>query len=678
MSEANNPQLSPEVLQRLQMFVNAYEKGTAQRKAMFINANGEHEEHVTQHWKDALASYFQREVRVSSERVNYRTTRTTFSLQLSDASRCEAITFLASHFDRTLDQILSNIKDCANDAVQRKKSANGRAGLVFLPLFLLAMLIAILKDQPFYHHLQATGALLPIGLGLLCLLAFAIVLMCARSSALRRAAKKAGNPQETLESFCDVYAAGVFQNASRPAMGVCAAMLAGVGIFAYIRSLPPPLEERVKDTATGYNSTVPVSALDSLLLKNGQLDEAAVKALKQTLDGFPAGSEHALQLAVYAALRTDAGYPDGDAQQALDAQLAALNLSEFAADSNLKLLEDIVRLLPGTRDPLYDRWLATGNPKRPTMATTFGQWWKADALDVKVDRAAEAAARGLSGDNFLEAALTEADLPGLRTLLDSATEPARITLLARALAGPLRDPAEIVPLLYQLRQRGVSLAETFPEGLVISLDLEHLNLSHNKDNWEYQRPDGDRYLILSRTEHNEPKEQKLRQPADNYDAHNKADPDIYTVRVETAYMDRVPLDHMPAAWEECDILIVADMTFMRESTITRTSTTTGKSYSKTVSYYPTYGRLYRIIMAERDGIIPLPAYNYKYVRPDSVSSKNSSMAYLIDLEISSKYLAKADDRWTGQQLNAVLDALEKADWSNMMFLLLQYSQENAA
>ena len=54
------------------------------------------------------------------------------------------------------------------------------------------------------------------------------------------------------------------------------------------------------------------------------------------------------------------------------------------------------------------------------------------------------------------------------------------------------------------------------------------------------------------------------------------------------------------------------------------------------------------------------------------------MAYLIDLEISSKYLAKADDRWTGQQLNAVLDALEKADWSNMMFLLLQYSQENAA
>ena len=676
MSEQNSAP-NPEMLQRVLLFADAYQKGTEQRKAMFINANSDHEDNVKAHWKDALTAYFKRDIRVTSQQINYRTTRTTFSLSLSDSVRCTAIRFLASHFDWPLDQVLQRVKNSAEQAVQDKKSAHGRWGLIFLPLFLLLPLYAWLND----HAVTRNGSMaVPITLLLAGLIFLAVVLLTARGAKLKNTFKNATDPGEALETACDVCAAGPFRNASKALLAVSAAVIVGAGGLMVYRNLPPSLDIQVQDVVTGYNSSVPTEQLDRLLVKNGTLIPEGVETIQKSMVHLQSRPDHRLQLAVYANERVSAGYPEEEARLLLTDEIGKIILSNQKSDTERKLLTQMLEKVPWSISPLFDCWLTTGNKDDADMTAVIGGGLRPLKMTEKLDYARRAQAAGMPYDALLAVALTDEEITQLREQVYAETDPGALLFLARIYGESQTDPAIVVPLLSYVRQQGLKLGNVFPSGIQVSMNLEPLNLSHKDDDVDLQLPQVCKYLALTRTEKIEPLEHKFSQPSSTYDGNDKKNPDNFTVTVNTAMMDRLPDANFPATLDDCTMLIVSDMCFVYDGCITETTTTTySRSTSRnstSVFYYPTYARVYRIIIAERESVLPQYTAASLVVNSEEVRSMRSSNTWTLQSEIRSKYLAKPNNTWASQTLDTLATGMDQASWNSVLYYLMYLNTDS--
>ena len=197
-------QTNPEALRRVRLFAEAYRQGGSQRA---LAADEEHEENVRKYWRHALTACLERNV------------GTARSHEISDPMRCEAIRFLAAHFDWPLDRMLSEISRCDERAVQAAKNGNAQWSWIFLALMIMAAAAGAARLRP---------ELLPVLLmaGVLSVLGF--FLLTSRSSRLRRTVRQDGYSVKTMEDCCDICAAGAFQNMNRGAMAFCAAVYTGL------------------------------------------------------------------------------------------------------------------------------------------------------------------------------------------------------------------------------------------------------------------------------------------------------------------------------------------------------------------------------------------------------------------------------------------------------------------
>ena len=126
-------QTNPEALRRVRLFAEAYRQGGSQRA---LAADEEHEENVRKYWRHALTACLERNV------------GTARSHEISDPMRCEAIRFLAAHFDWPLDRMLSEISRCDARAVQAAKSGNAQWSWIFLALMIMAAAAGAARLRP--------------------------------------------------------------------------------------------------------------------------------------------------------------------------------------------------------------------------------------------------------------------------------------------------------------------------------------------------------------------------------------------------------------------------------------------------------------------------------------------------------------------------------------------------
>ena len=323
MSE--NPSVSEEALRQARLYADAYQLGISRRTA----ANQRHEDRVRTHWEAALTEFFRRAAAVPREEQH-----------------AAGITFLAAHFEWPLTEAIQKVSDISGEAQKPRRPALWR--WLLAALLLAAPFVLPGRPPMLLFRLRLTSLIrwwpneaLPVWLAIVPLL----LLVFARPLRLWLISWK--KPLYTQpETYCDALSVGPVRNLCKRALAVWLAALVGVAAWQNLPSPVPGLAQQVRDTARGYNHTVPVKALDELLLQDGALSDEGIAALRTALDTFSPGTEHALQLAAYMCLRADAGFPEEEGRTTLRQQLDAIDFTEFYSSSNLALLADIRRLLP--------------------------------------------------------------------------------------------------------------------------------------------------------------------------------------------------------------------------------------------------------------------------------------------------------------------------------------------
>ena len=219
-----------------------------------------------------------------------------------------------------------------------------------------------------------------------------------------------------------------------------------------------------------------------------------------------------------------------------------------------------------------------------------------------------------------------------------------------------RSPGDILPVLRQLKEKGLRLGEVYPGGIEVDMDLGELN--PGREEGDLILPGEGRILILSRTEINEPFQQLSKQPSAGHDGHDKNDPGVFTVRIDTAAMDRLPAERVPASPEDCGLLIVSDMTFAYCGCIN--GTVHSKSGPATAAFFPAYQRRWRLLVAGRGS---------GHFTWDEMTAGNAETATAVEIRsvadlfiTGSKYLPREDRTWADARLSALLDAFDEAGW----------------
>ena len=265
-------------------------------------------------------------------------------------------------------------------------------------------------------------------------------------------------------------------------------------------------------------------------------------------------------------------------------------------------------------------------------------------------------------------ALTDEEINDLREYISTESDPENLALLAGTYVGTVKTPEAIIPVLYRLRATGISLGEVFPEGIEVAMDLEPMNYSHANDKKAIAPiPAVEKFVILRRTEKAEPLESLRRKPEDGYDAHDKTKAENFDVLIEAGCMDRLPLEHFPASFDECTMLIVGDMTFEPNGYYQQRLAS-----GTTISLYtPRYARMYRLMIVQKDGIVPIHMFAGLMIK--NAELKQNVSYPEVYLQLPANYLPKARTAWIDQQLDACLARYEETGWHTLEMMLKQQS-----
>ena len=381
---------------------------------------------------------------------------------------------------------------------------------------------------------------------------------------------------------------------------IAAVILSVAAGFFLLRSVLSP-ERKIAQIMTRYTFDTQIMDLDEALLRDGRLTEGSCAAISRAMDRYDAGSDEAVRLAIYAVIRVPHGYPEEEARRRLTEQAAAIDPSKYYGSGTL---ETLFREAPWALDLLFDRYARADGHSARSMLNTIAKNSGGLPLTRRVEMALSVENKDLTALEFLTASLTEDDLPGLRAMLTLSTDPEQLSLCAQALAEQPNQPEDIVPILAHLRQQGVSVAELFPQGIRLNTDLSPLNRSDGIPEGGDPLPPDSRFLIISRTEGEVKAEELSAQPDDGYSCHNKEDPSTFDVRLETAWMDRTHPEQMPETYADCEWFVVLDQQYVCGGFLTdlRDYATGHTEYGR--YFYPIYGSLSRLVLVERDGLVP--------------------------------------------------------------------------
>lgn len=183
----------------------------------------------------------------------------------------------------------------------------------------------------------------------------------------------------------------------------------------------------------------------------------------------------------------------------------------------------------------------------------------------------------------------------------SKTSPEHRSALAAVFAEAFTETPDKLAFVRECSALGIKPSEVYPKGILLDGDFSRVASRE----FSGELPAENTLLIVSRTEKPEPQDGETyylgeygfemneeamdqlmsasieelssgisygrynRSPkfTEDYDGNDKSDPANYTVRIETAYMDKIPAENLPASLEECGYFILLDSLYRFDHTI---------------------------------------------------------------------------------------------------------------
>ena len=376
-------------------------------------------------------------------------------------------------------------------------------------------------------------------------------------------------------------------------------LAAGAGI--YLLTVLSSQDKHVNDALNRILWADVVDDLNQALLTDGKLSDKSRECMDRVMDSLEPGSKKSQRLAVYAVIMTEYGYPEEAARRKMTEQIAAMDMKAEYDDAAFKAL---FSKAPWAMDPVLEKCNQSDGYSTRSMLKLIAEYSRNLPLERRMELALANTNTDFSSVDFLSECLTEADLPELRATILKETDPERLSLYAQALAGQHDRPENIVPVLYHLRQQGQSLGQLFPHGLTVDLDLSALNETQGFPQDDAPLPADAKYLIICRREADVKAERLKTQPEDGYSCNNKENPAAFVVSFETTWMDQIPMDRFPASYEECQWLAVVDLQYIYGGYLTELKDYATGAVEQGKNYYPVYSSLHRLILVEREGLVP--------------------------------------------------------------------------
>lgn len=247
-------------------------------------------------------------------------------------------------------------------------------------------------------------------------------------------------------------------------------------------------------------------------------------------------------------------------------------------------------------------------------------------------------------------------------------------LLICAIAPAITDVNEVLAFIRLAKEQGVSAAECYPEGAVITLDTTK---------WDpYTSPQAtslgkrDTFLVLRRTEKAEPyttfvvpEEAETGRSGElpsglyeDYDPDAETGAAQYTVSLETAVLDRMPPESIPRTIADCDAVIILDCWYWCDGYVrfTRSVTEDGSWKHRQIDS-PTFGMCQEIAVYNKAGSW-LFSYKENAAYSPAMQEENLSSKDALDWNPADHYIAAPSDAWMTETYADFLHSLERRNW----------------
>lgn len=314
------------------------------------------------------------------------------------------------------------------------------------------------------------------------------------------------------------------------------------------------------------------SARKTRLVRRMELSEAdlskdAQKLLKKTASRMyhpDSMSVDRFYIASVAAELIDKGL---DAEFARGYVVDALTMANYSSLDENDPLDKLISLCP--EDMLHDalsQCLKTASNNQLWLPLRFANACSGMDYEEQIAIYDEVNAAGFDGSAFLAYSMKDIKPETAIEKIKELEGDVRLHSAA-AFGASFHDADDVLAYIYACREIGIMPSEVYPDGAEISYTLTgRLDQTGN----EFTPNRSNKYIILSRME--KPvlaQADKVSADHSNNDSDgsDKTDTNNFTCRLETGYMDSLPMENLAASLEECDTAIILDTVFIEDGII---------------------------------------------------------------------------------------------------------------
>lgn len=461
-------------------------------------------------------------------------------------------------------------------------------------------------------------------------------------------------------------------------LGVMAAALLLLAATWFLPEQEPAAAERVADKMAEI--TAGKAALDDALPLLPEGPEG-IETIKQAMKYTAYGSDEEFLLAalMWRHIEADGLSVSDDATGAAGTPMyEALNNTAPAQIDNpeeIAALELLLEHAGAHRETALHRFLKEKRLPEGILAV-FGKTMKTECTLPQLLTLGDAiAAAGHDPLPFLREGVGSVTRAEGEALIASIDDAAHRRLLIRSMAPGFTDVNDVLAFLRLAKEQGVSAAECYPDGALITL---------NTSKWDpYTSPRaaslGQRktFLVLRRREKAEPyttfvvpEEEETglngELPSGLYEDY---DPDAatgqaqYTVWLETSVLDRMPAERIPQTFIQCDALVILDEWYFCDGYVrfTRSVAEDGRWKHRQIDS-PSFGVCQEIAVYSRASGDWLFSGQENVVYSPAMLEENLASTDPLDWNPADHYLAAPDDAWMTKAYADFLFSLERRGW----------------
>lgn len=454
----------------------------------------------------------------------------------------------------------------------------------------------------------------------------------------------------------------------RNLLGVLA--LAGVVALMVIPAPQPSLAEQTRMVITSVTKGE-ATLDDAVALLQTAEDGDVVEMMRELCSTTPKGSDDRF-LAVAASLRhiDESGmfamsYPIGVIAPWQEDVLLNTDVRQIDLDAEIAALPVVLggAWTEGVQ-ALWTRFLAQATVDERVLAA-FGTLLQDADMAEKLARCTELEAAGHDALAYLKATLADVTLAEAEIIVPTLADNAQRSLYLRACAPGITDPDEVLALIRLAGTYGVTPAQLYPEGAVLTWDTAAIDPYH--DGWGEGVDADATFLVVRRVEQPEPLENLDNTDAfdgvDIYDADGHLAAGTQTVLLDTAALARIPEGRIPDTLADCDVLVLVDMQYQVDGFIRSYRITGRGSVSK---YVPTYAACHYVVVYRMEDRTML--FSFDDLNALSPSTKKSEIndgsgGNLGDTPLEELYLGEVSQAWMDSAVDRFLRELEGYGWN---------------